>query len=99
MDLTEVNAIRYSLSQILLITKLKLKDDKESAVSGIRMKVEGFKTRFTKPFQKVTVEVHPLRDGTKGGGLRKITFAGGKSCTYNIRDQERPNLEGDSLCK
>ena len=49
------DSIRYSLSQILLITRLKLKDDKE--VSGIRMKVEAFKTRFTKPFQKVTIEV------------------------------------------
>ena len=49
------DSIRYSLSQILLITRLKLKDDKD--VSGIRMKVEAFKTRFTKPFQKVTIEV------------------------------------------
>jgi recombination protein RecA len=49
-------AIRYALSQIILLTKLKLKDDKKE-VTGIRMKVEGFKTRFTKPFQTVTVEV------------------------------------------
>ena len=48
-------AIRFSLSQIVLLKKLKLKEDKE--VSGIRMVVEGFKTRFTKPFQNVTIEV------------------------------------------
>jgi hypothetical protein len=59
----------------------------------------GWSRSIVKPGEKVTVEVYPLRDGTKGGGLRKITFAGGKSCTYNIRDQERPNLEGDSMCK
>jgi len=49
------DAVRYSLSQIMLLTKLKLKDDR--VVEGIRMKVEGYKTRFTKPFQTVTVEV------------------------------------------
>jgi recombination protein RecA len=49
------DAIRYSLSQIMLITKLKLKSD--SGITGIRMKVEGFKTRFAKPFQQVTIEV------------------------------------------
>jgi recombination protein RecA len=49
------DSIRYPLSQILLISRLKLKDGTD--VSGIRMKVEGFKTRFTKPFQSVTIEV------------------------------------------
>jgi len=51
-------AIRYSLSQICLLTKLKLKDKNDNRqVEGIRMKGEGYKTRFTKPFQSVTIEV------------------------------------------
>lgn len=54
------DAVRYSLSQIALTTKLKLKDD--SGIAGIRMKVEGFKTRFTKPFQSVVIEV-PYESG------------------------------------
>lgn len=54
------DAIRYSTSQIVLITKLKLKGDE--GVSGIRMKCEAFKTRFTKPFQSVTIEV-PYEEG------------------------------------
>lgn len=49
------DAIRYACSQILLVTKLKLKEDSE--VTGVRMKCEGFKTRFCKPFQTVTIEV------------------------------------------
>lgn len=49
------DAVRYSLSQIALVTRLKLKEG--SDVTGIRMKVEGFKTRFTQPFQSVVVEV------------------------------------------
>ncbi len=49
------DAVRYSLSQIVMLTKLKLKVGGE--VEGIRMKCEGYKTRFTKPFQTVTIEV------------------------------------------
>lgn len=52
------DAIKYSLSQIALLTKLKLRKDKGSSeIDGIRMKVHGYKTRFTKPFQSITVEV------------------------------------------
>ena len=57
----------------------------------------GWTRNLIKPGEKVTVEVHQLRDGSKGGGLRKITLASsGQSFTYNIRDQERPNLEGET---
>jgi hypothetical protein len=57
----------------------------------------GWTRNLIKPGEKVLVEVHQLRDGTKGGGLRKITLASsGQSFTYNIRDQERPNLEGET---
>jgi RecA/RadA recombinase len=41
------NAIRYSCSQIGIITKLKLKEGSEQV--GIRMYVETFKSRFAKP--------------------------------------------------
>jgi len=51
------DAVRYSASQIVLLTKLKLRDTGAKDVAGIRMKCEGFKTRFTKPFQTVTIEV------------------------------------------
>lgn len=54
------NAVRYSLSLIALLTRLKLKDGTD--VTGIRMKVSGFKTRFTKPFQDVVIDV-PYEDG------------------------------------
>ena len=57
-------AIKYSLSQILLLTKLKLKVDEKGKKTtiGMRMKTEGYKTRFTKPFQVVTIEV-PYDEG------------------------------------
>lgn len=50
-------AIRFSLSHITMLTKLKLRGEKVTDVEGIRMKCEGYKTRFTKPFQTVTIEV------------------------------------------
>ncbi len=49
------DAIRYSPSQIILLTKLKLRDGMN--IEGIKMKCEGYKTRFTKPYQSVTIEV------------------------------------------
>ena len=56
----------------------------------------GWTRTIVKPGDKVTADVHPLRDGTKGAALRKITLAAtGQSFTYNIRDQERPNLDQD----
>lgn len=55
------DAVRYAASQIILIQKRKLKDDSKGAkagdVAGVRMICEGNKTRFTKPFQKVEIEV------------------------------------------
>lgn len=59
------DAVRYSCSQILILTKLKLREKtatSDRAVAGIRMTCEGNKTRFTKPFQKVVVEV-PYESG------------------------------------
>jgi len=50
-------AVRYSASQIVLLTKMKLKDTGSSIVKGIRMKCEGYKTRFSKPYQTVVIEV------------------------------------------
>jgi hypothetical protein len=53
----------------------------------------GWARTFVKPGDKVTADVHPLRDGTRGGFLRKITLTdSGHSYTYNLRDQEQPNL-------
>lgn len=52
-------AVKYSLSNLLMLTKLRLKEGTgaDATVLGINMKAEAIKTRFTKPFQKVAVEV------------------------------------------
>lgn len=52
------NAVKYSASQICLITKLKLKDGEDAAeVTGIRMRVEAYKSRFAKLGSKVEIAV------------------------------------------
>lgn len=69
------DAVKYSASQIILLNKLKLKDTGSSVVKGINMKCEGYKTRFTKPFQKVTIEV-PYEEGMDPySGLKDTAIA------------------------
>ena len=61
------NAIRYSASQIMLITPKKLKDD--SGIIGIRMMVETYKSRFAKIGTKIEVEVPYTEGMNKFSGL------------------------------
>jgi recombination protein RecA len=84
-------AIKFSLSQIIMLTKLKLKDTSTNTVYGIRMKCEGYKTRFTQPFQNVTIEV-PYETGmNKFNGLldvaKDIGVVESKGAWYNITGQ------------
>lgn len=55
-------AIKFAMSTIFMLTKLKLKETGKREVLGIRMKCEGYKTRFSKPYQMVTIEV-PYEEG------------------------------------
>lgn len=68
------DAIRFSCSQIVLLTKLKLKGASLGEVLGIRMKCEGFKTRFAKPFQTVTIEVPYDTGMDKFSGLLDVAL-------------------------
>jgi len=38
----------------------------------------GWRSDSVKPSQRVTIEYHPLRDGSRGGQLRNATLPGGK---------------------
>jgi RecA/RadA recombinase len=51
-------SLRYACSQIVLITKLKLREDtKEKDVIGIKLRAETFKSRFSKLGSKIEIEV------------------------------------------
>jgi RecA/RadA recombinase len=50
------NGVKYSTSQIALITKLNLKDNDKEFI-GIKMRVESYKSRFAKPKTKTEIEV------------------------------------------
>jgi len=75
------DAVKYACSQIILIQKRKLKDESKDAkvgdFAGVRMICEGYKTRFTKPFQKVEIEV-PYEDGMDPtSGLKDVAVKAG----------------------
>lgn len=75
------DAVKYAASQIILIQKRKLKDDAKGAkvgdFAGVRMICEGYKTRFTKPFQKVEIEV-PYETGMDElSGLKEVAVKAG----------------------
>lgn len=75
------DAVKYACSQILMLSKLKLREAVKGTttkeITGINMKCEGYKTRFTKPFQVVNVEV-PYETGMDPySGLADVLVAMG----------------------
>lgn len=89
------DAIRFPCSQILLATRLKLKDDKTKDVTGIRLKVEGFKTRFCLGFSNVQVDVPYMGGMSKYSGVFEMAIALG----VIIKKGSWYNLEGDPTMK
>ena len=53
----------------------------EGPAPGV-LRGKGWKFNSIKTGDKVTVQVHPLRDGSIGGGLMSVTLASGEVLTY-----------------
>jgi RecA/RadA recombinase len=85
------NGVKYSTSQIALITKLNLKDGTENI--GIRMKVESYKSRFAKAKAKTEVEVPYSSGMNKFSGVIELLLSDnivtpeGYSVTTTIDDE------------
>jgi recombination protein RecA len=95
------DAVKYACSQIILLSKLKLKDEsgKSGQFAGIRMKCEGYKTRFTKPFQTVTLEI-PYETGMDPySGLLEVAVGMGvvekRGSRYAMHGQDQSWFEKD----
>lgn len=98
------DAIKFSLSQISMLTKTKLRAEEADhtgfkPVEGMTMKVEGYKTRFTKPFQTVKIEV-PYEQGMDPyNGLLEVAIAVGvvekEGKRYKIVGQDDLWWKGD----
>ena len=72
----------------------------EMTSPGNLVRAGGWSRSAVRPGDKVTVDFAPLRDGKRGGALKKITIAGtGKFYTADIRAQERANLEEEPPAK
>jgi hypothetical protein len=67
------NAIKYSASQIFLITNTRLKEEGET--TGIHMKVEAYKSRFARLGTKVDIEVPYDSPLSKFSGLLPLLEA------------------------
>jgi len=52
---------------------------------------QGWRPNTIAPGDKVTVSIHPLRDGTNGGELRYIVLPDGRSLGEGHEDAEFPN--------
>lgn len=86
------DAVKYSLSQILMVTKLKLKDKSTGNFEGIKLRAQGYKTRFTKPFQTVELEVPYDKGIDPASGLLEVACAFGvvekKGSRYQIKGED-----------
>lgn len=95
------NAIRYSASQIMLITKLKLKEG--TNVVGIRMRIECYKSRFAKLGSKIEIEVPYDRGMDPYSGFldmmedNKIVTKGGAWYSYLKPDGEVIKFQAKNL--
>jgi len=69
------NSVKYSLSIIGIVTKLKLKDEGE--VTGVRMRFETYKSRFAKLGTKVELEVPYNKGMSPFSGLIELLEADG----------------------
>jgi hypothetical protein len=66
----------------------------EMTSPGNLVRAGGWSRNVVKAGDKVVVNFSPLRNGTKGGALKKITVVDtGKFYTADIRAQESANLE------
>jgi len=70
-------AVEYCCSQIVMVTRLMMKDKTTKEVLGVRMKCEGQKTRFCKPFQSMTMLVPYDAGMDPYSGLLEIAIANG----------------------
>ncbi len=66
----------------------------EMTSPGNLVRAGGWNRNVVKAGDKVVVDFNPLRNGNKGGALKKITLVDtGKYYTADIRSQESANLE------
>lgn len=95
------NAIRYSASQILLVTPAKLKD--ATGVIGVRMKVETYKSRFAQVGTKTEIEVPYTTGMNKYSGFldlmeeKGVIKSGGAWKTLELPNQDPIKFQSTKL--
>jgi Family of unknown function (DUF6152) len=96
-----VKEVHWTNPHVAIFVEGTLPDEQEQKVwlmemtsPGNLVRAGGWSRSAVKPGDKVVVNFSPLRDGNRGGALKKITLTDtGKFYTADIRAQESPNLE------
>ncbi len=102
-----VKEVHWTNPHVGIYVDVAGKDGAEAALWVIEMtspgnlvRAGGWTRNSVKPGDKVEISMAPLRDGKKGGALKKVTIAdSGKVLTADIRAQERANLEQEAPAK
>ena len=96
-----VKEVQWTNPHVAIFIEGTLKDGDTPTLWLIEMTSPGNLTRgggwsrnVVKPGDKAVLDFSPLRNGAKGGALKKITLVDtGKFYTADIRAQERANIE------
>jgi RecA/RadA recombinase len=85
--------VKFAFHQIAYLSRLKLKDDKTKEITGIRLKIAAAKTRYTKPFGQIELEV-PYDTGIDPfNGLLEVAVALGvvekKGSRFSIAGEDK----------
>jgi hypothetical protein len=97
-----VTELRWTNPHVTMLVNGTVKDGEqpsdwlmETTSPGNLMRVSGWSRTSVKVGDKVVIDMAPLRDPEKHGGLmKKVTLAAtGETFNTNIRDQEKPDLE------
>lgn len=93
------DAIKYACSTITLITNTKLRDGTE--VSGIKMRAEGYKVRYTRPYQSVVIDV-PYDEGINPYSgfldvLKGLGIVVARGAWYYLADDESVKFQSKNI--
>lgn len=94
-------AVKYAFSQLFLFTRLLDRDKTTKVFEGIRLKVFGWKNRFSKPYQQCEINV-PYDTGLDPfNGLLEYAAAAGvverNGAWYSINGQKFQSTNWDSV--
>ncbi len=100
-----IKEVQWTNPHVAIFISGSIKDEEpnvwlmEMTSPGNLTRVSNWTRNSAKVGDKVVVAFSPLRNGKKGGALKKMTLEGGRVLTTDIRAQESANLEETQSAK